>query len=108
MAGNVVEFTDANFSTEVLSSDAPVVVDFWAPWCGPCKSIAPVIEELATQFAGQAKIGKVNTDDNPQVAMDHGISAIPTIMIFKGGEVVQRFVGITPKTKLADAITGQL
>jgi thioredoxin 1 len=67
-----------------------------------------VIEELATQFAGQAKIGKVNTDDNPQVAMDHGISAIPTIMIFKGGEVVQRFVGITPKTKLADAITGQL
>lgn len=108
MAGNVVEFTDANFSTEVLSSDAPVVVDFWAPWCGPCKSIAPVIEELATQFAGQAKIGKVNTDDNPQVAMDHGISAIPTIMIFKGGEVVQRFVGITPKTKLADAITSQL
>lgn len=108
MAGNVVEFTDANFSTEVLSSDSPVVVDFWAPWCGPCKSIAPVIEELATQFAGQAKIGKVNTDDNPQVAMDHGISAIPTIMIFKGGEVVQRFVGITPKTKLADAITGQL
>jgi thioredoxin 1 len=108
MAGNVVEFTDANFSTEVLSSAAPVVVDFWAPWCGPCKSIAPVIEELATQFAGQAKIGKVNTDDNPQVAMDHGISAIPTIMIFKGGEVVQRFVGITPKTKLADAITGQL
>jgi len=108
MADNVIEFTDANFESEVINSATPVVVDFWAPWCGPCKLIAPTIAELATEFAGKVKIGKINTDDNPEVATQQGISAIPTVMIFKGGSVVQRFVGVTAKPKLLEAINSHL
>ena len=108
MAGNVVEFTDAGFQSEVIDNQKPVLVDFWAPWCGPCKMLGPTIEELATTYAGRAQIGKVNIDDNQQVARDYGVSSIPTVMIFKGGKIVERFVGVTPKSKLSAAIDNHL
>ncbi len=104
MADNVIEFTDANFQSEVIDSGEPVLVDFWAPWCGPCKLIAPTIEELAGDYDGKVRIGKLNTDDNPQTASSHQISAIPTVMLFKGGEVVERFVGVTPKEKFVASL----
>jgi thioredoxin 1 len=108
MAGNVQTFTDANFKTEVLDSAQPVLVDFWAPWCGPCKMIAPTIDALATEFEGKARIGKVNTDDNQNTAMEYGISAIPALLLFKGGQIVDKFVGVTPKDKLANALNSRL
>lgn len=108
MAGNALEFTDSNFETEVLQSDVPVLVDFWAPWCGPCKLLTPTIEELANDFAGKVKVGKVNTDENPQTSMSHQISAIPTVVLFKNGQPVERFVGVTPKDKFVAAIEKHL
>ena len=108
MAGSVLEFTDSNFQTEVLSSQQPVLVDFWAPWCGPCKMLAPTIEQLAGEFEGKVRIGKLNTDDNPQVASSYGISAIPTVLLFKGGSIVDRFVGVTPKAKMSASLTSHL
>ncbi len=108
MADNVLEFTDGNFQTDVIDSDQPVLVDFWAPWCGPCKMLAPTIEELASDYDGRARVGKMNTDENPQTATTHQISAIPTVMLFKGGEIVERFVGVTPKDKFSEAIDNHL
>lgn len=104
MAGNLLEFQDDNFQQEVLDSETPVLVDFWAPWCGPCKLMLPTIEELAEDFAGKARIGKLNTDENPKTATDYQISAIPSVLLFKGGQVVDRFVGVTPKEKFAAAL----
>jgi thioredoxin 1 len=104
MAGNVQEFTDNNFSQEVLSSTEPVLVDFWAPWCGPCRMIAPMVEELANENRGTIKIGKINIDDNPKAAGSYDVSSIPTLIIFKGGEVVDRFIGVRPKNQLQAAI----
>jgi len=104
MADQVLEFTDGNFQTDVLDAAEPVLVDFWAPWCGPCKMIAPTIEELATQYEGKARIGKVNTDENPQTATRQQISAIPTVILFNKGEAVEKFVGVTPKEKFAAAL----
>ena len=97
MAGNLHEFTDANFEDDVLKSSEPVLVDFWAPWCGPCRMLMPTIEELAEEFAGKVKIGKVNTDDNQKTAAAYGITSIPTVMLFKDGEMVDKVVGAPPK-----------
>ncbi len=104
MAGNVIELTDATFDQTVHSSDIPVLVDFWAPWCGPCKMIAPLIQEVADEYTDKAKICKLNTDDARDSAMEFGISAIPTIILFKDGQVQKKWVGLTSKKDLAAAI----
>lgn len=101
MSDNVLELNDQNFQSTLSDTDQPVLVDFWAPWCGPCKMLAPTIDELAEDYSGKVKVGKVNTDDSRQVAIDHQISAIPTLMLFKGGEVVERVSGLQPKEQLA-------
>jgi len=100
----VPEFDDNNFESEVLNANGPVLVDFWAPWCGPCRQIAPVIEQLAGENQGAIKIGKLNVDDAPNSAQSYGVSSIPTLMLFKNGEVVDRFVGVQPKNRLQQAI----
>jgi len=101
---NVNEFSDGNFEGEVLQADGPVLVDFWAPWCGPCRMIGPIIEELASENGDTVKIGKLNIDDSPSTAGAYGVSSIPTLMIFKGGEVVDRFVGVQAKNRLQEAL----
>ena len=100
----VTEVKEANFKVVVLDSELPVLVDFWAPWCGPCRMVAPVVEEIAEQYEGQVKVVKLNTDENPQVASQYGIRSIPTIMIFKGGQRVDMVVGAVPKTTLANTL----
>ncbi|MFC1636659.1 thioredoxin [Planctomycetota bacterium] len=104
MAGSVTELNDATFDKTVHDSDVPVLVDFWAPWCGPCKMIAPIIEEIADEYADKAKICKLNTDDARDSAMEFGISAIPTLILFKDGQVQKKWVGLTSKKDLAGAI----
>ena len=100
----VQEITDDNFETEVINSEHAVLVDFWAPWCGPCRQIAPVIEQLAGENSGSAKVVKINVDEAPNCAQNYGVSSIPTLMVFKAGEVVDRFVGVQPKLRLQEAI----
>lgn len=104
MAGNVKEFNDGNFQQEVLQSDVPVLVDFWAPWCGPCRMLAPTIEELARDYAGKVTVGKVNTDESPDTSMSFGISSIPTVVLFKNGKVADRLVGLNPKGKFVELL----
>jgi thioredoxin 1 len=103
-----LEFTDNNFEELVLKSDKPVLVDFWAEWCGPCRMVGPVVEELAKEYDGKAVVGKLNVDHNPQVAMKYGIRSIPTILFIKNGEVVDRSVGAVPKSQLAGKLESQL
>jgi len=95
-----LQLTDASFDTEVVKADRPVLVDFWAPWCGPCRMLSPLVDELAKEYDGKVKVGKVNTDDNAQVATQFRISAIPTLLFFKGGKVIDQLVGVHPKTEI--------
>ena len=106
MAGkHVLELTDATFDKEVLQSDVPELVDFWATWSGPCRAIAPIVDEIATEFHGKLKVGKVDTDRNQKYAIQYGISSIPALLVFKGGQVVQRVIGAQPKAALLKHIS---
>ncbi|HWL10180.1 MAG TPA: thioredoxin [Planctomicrobium sp.] len=104
MAGNLQEFSDATFQDDVLSSSEPVLVDFWAPWCGPCKMLTPTIEALAEKYAGKVKIGKLNTDDNRQAAINYQINSIPTLIVFKDGKPVDRILGLQPQDRIAQLL----
>lgn len=108
MAGNVFEVTDDTFEDSVISSDTPTVVDFWAEWCGPCKMIAPILEELADENAGKFTVGKLDVDNNRETAMKYGIRSIPTLLVFKDGEVAEQIVGVMPKDALQQKILSAL
>lgn len=105
--GKTIELTDANFE-QFVNSDKPVLVDFWAEWCGPCKMIGPVVEELAGEYEGKAMIGKINVDENPTMTAKFGVRSIPTLLVFKNGQVVDKQVGAVPKSVLAQKLTAQI
>ncbi len=103
-----ITFTDENFKTDVLESKEPVVVDFWAPWCGPCRIVSPIIEELAKDYEGKVKVGKLNVDENPQTAQTYGVMSIPSVLFFKGGQPVKTMVGAQPKENYKKVIDGSI
>jgi len=100
----LIHLSDGNFEQEVLKSEQPVLVDFWAPWCGPCKAIGPVIEDIAASFKDRVRVGKLNIDDNPGTASTYGVMSIPTLVLFKGGSVVDKIIGLVPKARLEELI----
>lgn len=106
--GKALTFTDDSFEEDVLNSDKPVLVDFWAEWCGPCRMVGPVVEELAGEFEGKARIGKVDVDNNPETSAKYGIRSIPSLLIFKNGEVVDQIVGAVPKAQLKKQLEAQV
>ena len=108
MMGNALELTDANFDQEVLKSTVPVLVDFWAVWCGPCKMVGPIVEEIAGEYSGKIKVGKVDVDNNRQSAMNYGIRSIPTLLMFKDGDVVETLIGAVPKAQIIEKISKHL
>ncbi len=108
MSEKIANLTTADFKTTVAAATTPLLVDFWAPWCGPCKAIAPILEAIATEMDGQVKIAKVNIDDHDTIAAEYGIRAIPTMLLFKGGKVVEQIVGMMPKAALKAKLTAQL
>ncbi|SBS26859.1 Thioredoxin-1 [Marinomonas spartinae] len=108
MGDNTIQITDAQFEEEVLKSDVPVIVDFWAPWCGPCKMIAPVLEDIAAEYAGKVKVVKLNVDENTETAPKYNVRGIPTLLVVKGGEVVGTKVGAVSKSQLTDFINGAI
>ncbi len=103
-----INLTDDQFEAEVMKSDIPVLIDFWATWCGPCRMIAPIVEELAGEYDGKAKICKLDVDNNQQTAMKFGVRSIPTILIFKGGEVVDTIIGAVPKNQIVEKLNSQI
>jgi|TARA_B110000196_G_scaffold269056_1_gene243470 thioredoxin 1 len=103
-----LEITDANFQEVVLNSNKPVLVDFWATWCGPCRTVGPIVDELATDLEGKAIVGKVNVDDNSETPQTYGIRSIPTLLIFKNGEIVDKLVGAVPKSQLLEKLEAQM
>ena len=103
-----IEITDQSFQETVLNSDKPVLVDFWAAWCGPCRMLGPIVEEISNDFEGKAIVGKVDVDNNQQISMDYGIRNIPTVLIFKNGEVVEKLVGVSPKEVIAEKLQAHL
>lgn len=103
-----IEFTDGNFKAEVLDSDKPVLVDFWAVWCGPCRMIAPIVEELAGEFEGKVKVGKLDVDNNQNSAVTYGVRSIPTLLVFKGGKVVDTIIGAVPKAKIVASLNAAI
>jgi thioredoxin 1 len=108
MGEQTLTISDDNFEAEVLSSDVPVLVDFWATWCGPCKAIAPLLDEVAAEFAGKVKVGKVNVDENPKTPAKYGVRGIPTLLVFKGGELVDQVVGAVPKSQIEEMLNKTL
>ncbi len=106
--GAAAEFNESNFDAEVLQSDTPVLVDFWAVWCGPCKMVAPTIDQLATEYSGKAKVGKLNVDQARSIAMKYGVMSIPTVLLFKNGEVAETIVGAQPKAQYEAALRNHL
>ena len=105
MASNgIIDLSDANFETEVIKSETPVLVDFWAPWCGPCRAIAPSVEEISASYEGRLKVGKLNVDENQQTTMKFGIRSIPTLIVFKGGQAVEQIIGAVPKGEIEKAV----
>ncbi len=108
MAGGVIEVKDATFKDQVLNANEPVLVDFWAEWCGPCRMMAPVIEQMAQDYSGKMKVAKLNVDENPESASNYGVMSIPTLILFKNGQAVERFVGFRPKQELARLVDAKL
>lgn len=104
----IIEVSDSNFESEVVNSDVPVLVDFWAPWCGPCRAIAPIVEEISSSYEGKIKVGKMNVDENQATTMKFGIRSIPTIIMFKGGEAVDQIIGAVPKGEIEKVVEKSL